>query len=135
MATGYLVGTGQNPYIPQDLIAVFNNSSFQGMTSVGYPPPWPLVLGPVYRSVYTTFHNALVYNLAIKIPIIMANIGLAYLVADTLKYLGVGTTIIRKARIFLLLSPLLLYFASAWGQFDSIVAFLSLSALVLLNAG
>ena len=28
MATGYLVGTGQNPYIAQDLSAVFHNSSF-----------------------------------------------------------------------------------------------------------
>jgi len=44
MATGYLVGTGQNPYIPQNLTAVFNNSSFQGMTTVGYLPPWPLIL-------------------------------------------------------------------------------------------
>ena len=28
MATGYLVGTGQNPYIPQDLTGVFHNSLF-----------------------------------------------------------------------------------------------------------
>jgi hypothetical protein len=135
MATGYLVGTGQNPYIPQDLTAVFNNSSFQGMTTVGYPPPWPLMLGLLYRSVYTVFPNLLVYNLAIKIPIIMANIGLAYLVANILRNLGAETAIIRRAWIFLLFSPFLLYFTSAWGQFDSIVALLSLLSLVLLQPG
>ena len=34
MATGYLVGTGQNPYIAQNLSAVFHNSTFQGITSL-----------------------------------------------------------------------------------------------------
>jgi len=135
MATGYLVGTGQNPYVPQDLTAVFNNSSFQGMTTIGYPPPWPLILGLLYRSVYIVFPNLLVYNLAIKIPIIIANIGIAYLVAEILKNLGAEATTVRRAWIFLLLNPFLLYFASAWGQFDSIVALLSLSSLVLLHAG
>ena len=135
MATGYLVGTGQNPYVPQNLTAVFNNSSFQGMTTIGYPPPWPLILGLLYRSIYTIFPNLLVYNLAIKIPIIMANIGLAYLVAGILKNLGAEAVTIRRAWIFLLLCPFLLYFASAWGQFDSIVALFSLSSLVLLHAG
>jgi hypothetical protein len=135
MATGYLVGTGQNPYVPQDLTAVFNNSYFQGMTTIGYPPPWPLILGLLYRGVYTAFPNLLIYNLVIKIPIIMANIGIAYLVAEILKNLGAEPATIRRAWIFLLLNPLLLYFASAWGQFDSIVALLSLLSLVLLQAG
>ena len=84
MATGYLVGSGQNPYVAQDLSAVFQNISFQGMTSVGYPPPWPLVLGVLYRSVYALIPNLMVYNLVIKIPAIAANIGLAYLVAGPL---------------------------------------------------
>jgi len=34
-----------------------------------------------------------------------------------------------------LLNPLLIYFGSAWGQFDSIVAFLSLLSLVFLHSG
>jgi hypothetical protein len=135
MATGYLVGTGQNPYIPQNLSAVFNNSAFQGMTSIGYPPPWPLILGFIYRIVYVGYPNLLVYNLAIKLPIILANVGLAYLVAKILLDLGAEAVMIRKAWILMLLSPLLLYFATAWGQFDTIVALLSLSSLVFLDAG
>lgn len=135
MATGYLVGTGQNPYVAQDLTSVFVNSSFQGMTSIGYPPPWPLILGLLYRSVFTTIPNFFVYNLAIKIPVITANICLAYLVADLLKNLGREAAIVRRAWIFMLLNPSVLYFTSAWGQFDSIVALLSLASLVLLHAG
>jgi hypothetical protein len=135
MATGYLVGTGQGPYAAQNLSAVFNNIAFQGMTSVGYPPPWPLILGLIYRIIYPAFSNLLIYNLAIKLPIILANIGLAYLVADILNSLGIETRIVRRAWIILLLSPLLLYFGTAWGQFDSIVALFSLLSLVHLYEG
>lgn len=135
MATGYLVGSGQNPYVAQDLTTVFQDSSFQGMTSVGYPPPWPLVLGIIYRSVFILLPNLMVYNLAIKIPVIAANIFLAYLVADILKHLGAEARVIRRAWIFMLLCPFILYFGPAWGQFDSIVAVLSLFSLVRLEMG
>ncbi len=135
MATGYLVGTGQNPYIAQDLSAVFNDTSFQGMTSAGYPPPWLLVLGLLYRLSYAIFPNLPIYNLAIKIPILLANIALAYLVAGILSKHGAERTIIRRAWIFLLFCPFLLYFTTAWGQFDSIVTLLSLASLVLLYDG
>jgi hypothetical protein len=135
MATGYLVASGQNPYVAQDLTAAFQNSAFQGMTSVGYPPPWSLVLGILYRSLYVTMPNLVVYNLAIKLPVIFANICLAYLVAGILKNLLGEAATIRKAWIFLLLNPLILYFGPAWGQFDAIVSLLSLLALVFLYKG
>jgi hypothetical protein len=133
MATGYLVATGQDPYILPDLRAVFHNPAFQGLTSIGYPPPWPLILGLIYLLTYAPTHNFLFYNLAIKLPIIFANICLAYLVRDVLREQGVSRDISRKAWIFLLLNPFLLYFTTAWGQFDSLVALLTLAALVLLN--
>ncbi len=133
MATGYLVATGQDPYIPQNLTAVFHNPSFQGMTSIGYPPPWALILGLIYLLSFNLFHNLLVYNLAIKLPIILANIALAYLVRDILNKQGVSAGTSRKAWIFVLFNPFMLYFTTAWGQFDSLVALLMLIALVALN--
>jgi Gpi18-like mannosyltransferase len=133
MATGYLVATGHDPYIMPDLRAVFQNPAFQGLTSIGYPPIWPLILGLIYLLSYAPTHNFLVYNLAIKLPIILANICLAYLVRDILREQGVSRALARKAWIFLLLNPFLLYFTTAWGQFDSLVALLTLAALVLLT--
>jgi hypothetical protein len=135
MATGYLVGTSQNPYIAQNLTAIFHDSAFQGMTTIGYPPPWALILGLVYQITYKIVPNLLIYNLAIKIPIIAANICLAYLVARILKDLGSDKKVVRKAWLFMLFNPLLLFATSAWGQFDSIVALLSLLALVFLARG
>lgn len=132
MATGYLVATGQGPYIPQNLTAIFHNPAFQGMTTIGYPPPWPLVLGIIYLCSYAILPNLLFYNLAIKLPIIAANLGLAYLVRNVLKDCGADPATYRKAWIFMLFNPFLLYFTTAWGQFDSVVVLLTLLSLVLL---
>jgi len=134
MATGYLVASGQDPYIPLDLSGIFHNPAFQGMTTIGYPPPWPVMLGVIYLCSYAVFHNLLLYNLAIKLPIIAANLGLAYLVRGVLKDCGAEPAVSRKAWIFMLFNPFLLYFTTAWGQFDSLVALLTLAALVLLAA-
>lgn len=133
MATGYLVASGQDPYIAQDLTQVFNNPAFQGMTSIGYPPPWPLIVGSIYLLAYTTTHSLLVYNLAIKLPIIAANLFMAYLVRDILSSQGQEQASARKAWLFLLFNPFLLYFTTAWGQFDSLIAVLVLLSLLLLS--
>jgi hypothetical protein len=133
MATGYLVATGQNPYLAQDLSGLFDNSAFRGLTSIGYPPPWPLVLGGIYRLIGGSPPSLLGYNLAIKVPIIAANVALAFLVARLLIREGVKPEAVRKAWIFLLWNPFILLASAAWGQFDSVVALLALTALALLD--
>jgi hypothetical protein len=135
MAAGHLVGSGQNPYFMQDLSAVFHNSTFQGITTIGYPPPWALVLGLMYVFSYRLAPNFLFYNLAIKLPVIAANICLAYLVAHILRKLGAGEKISRRARLLMLFNPYLLLTSSAWGQFDPVVILLSLLALLWISEG
>lgn len=133
MATGYLVATGQDPYILPDLRTVFNNPAFIGMTSIGYPPPYPLMLGLVYLLTYAITHNFLLYNLGIKLPVIIANIILAYLVRNILRDQAASPKVQRNAWLFMLFNPFLLYFTTAWGQFDSLVALLTLISLLLLS--
>jgi hypothetical protein len=133
LATGYLVGTGQNPYLAQDLSGVFNSDYFRSLTTIGYPPPWPLFLGCAYRCTYALVPNLLVYNLVTKLPIIAANVCLSFLTYDILCKLHAGSTVARKAGLFLLFNPFLLYASAAWGQFDSIVALFSLWSLYLLS--
>ena len=134
MATGYLVAHGQNPYIAQDLSGVFHNPTFQNLTSIGYPPPWALVLGVVYLISYQLIPNVLLYNLAIKLPIIAANVYLAFVAADILTKRGVPDKTVQWAWAALLFNPLLLITTAAWGQFDSIVALLILLSLLNLGA-
>lgn len=134
MSAGYLVGSGHNPYLPADLSAVFHHALFNANGTVGYPPPWPLLLGLLYSVSHALTPSLFVYNLMIKLPVIAANVGLAYLVAAVVQNRGAAPEMVRKAWIFLLLNPFLLYFGAAWGQIDSIVALLALAALVLLWA-
>jgi hypothetical protein len=134
MATGYLVGTGHDPYVAHNLARVFHHVFFDVPSAVGYPPPWPLLLGLAYRSSYALVHSLVVYDLAIKIPVIAANVGLAYLAGLILESLGAPAAVSRKAWTFLLLNPAILYFGAAWGQIDAIVAFFALTALALLSA-
>jgi hypothetical protein len=135
MATGYLVATGQDPYVAQNLSSIFHSSAFEGITTLGYPPPWALWLGLAYLPTYRIVPNLLLFNLAIKIPIIAANVCLAYLVARLLIKLGADQKLPHRAWTFLLFNPFVLYASAVWGQFDSIVALLSLLALAYLGEG
>jgi hypothetical protein len=132
MATGYLAGTGQDPYVASDLTGVFHNDLFESTSSIGYPPPWPLLLGLLYRASYAVVHELLVYNLALKLPVIAATIALAYLTGVILQHLGASPAASRRAWAFVLLNPFLLFTGAAWGQIDVIVALCALAALVLL---
>ena len=131
MATGYLVATGHSPYVSMDLTGVFHHVGFKAISVVGYPPPWPLLLGGIYRGFYAVGHHLLVYNFAIKLPVIAATVALAYLVAATILNLGGGPAEARRAWIAILLNPFVIYVAAAWGQIDAIAALLALAALVL----
>jgi len=131
-ATGYLAGTGRNPYIARDLGGVFHSSAFTGLTSIGYPPPWPLVLGEIYRVSYALLPSLMLYRLALKLPVIAANVALALAVHRLCLSDGAGVGEARRAFRLMLFNPLLLYTTAAWGQFDSVVALVCLLALILL---
>jgi Glycosyltransferase family 87 len=60
---------------------------------------------------------------------------LAYLVRDVLQEHSRDPKIPHKAWIFLLFNPFLLYCTTAWSQFDSLVALLTLAALIMLHKG
>jgi len=58
MATGYVVGSGGDPYKPIELIRVFENPLLNGFVpTIGYPPPWPLMLGLIYAFLMARFRT------------------------------------------------------------------------------
>ncbi len=134
-ATGYLVATGHSPYAPLDLSAVFHDAVFQGRLAIGYPPPWPLLLGGIYRVTYALVPDLHLYAAAIRLPVIAADVGLAYLAGAALQNLGAAPSVVRRAWLALLFNPFLLYVGAVWGQIDAVVALLSLAALLLAASG
>ena len=73
------------------------------------------------------------YNFAIKIPVIAANVGLAYLVRHLLLDLRVARKKVEGAWLFLLFNPFILLSTSAWGQFDTLMALACVGSLYLLS--
>ena len=134
-ATGYLVGTGHSPYLPLDLRAALHDRVFQGRYAIGYPPPWPLLLGGLYRLSYALVPDLHLYAVAIKLPVIAANAGLAYLAGAALQNLGAAPATVRRAWLALLFNPFLLYVGAVWGQIDAVVALLALAAILLAASG
>jgi hypothetical protein len=133
MATGYLVGSGIDPYQPIELVNVFAHPLLNGsVPRIGYPPPLPLLLGFVYRVSYAMVPNVFFYNFALKIPIIAANVCLAYLVRNILLNLKVATKKAEYAWLFLLFNPFVLMTTSAWGQIDTLVALFTIASLYSL---
>jgi hypothetical protein len=132
--TGYLVSAGFNPY-QSCLITVFtSNSALMGPNPIiGYPPLWPLLLGLIYRLTFNIAPNLLLYNFATKIPIIAANIGLAYLTAAVLRRSGASDQKVRAAWLFLLFNPFTFLTTAAWGEYDTLIALLCVASLYFLS--
>ncbi len=132
--TGYLVSAGLNPYQP-NLITIFSsNEALTGVNPIiGYPPLWPLLLGLIYRLSFNVTPNLLLYNFATKIPIIAANIGLAYVTAAVLRRTGASNQKIRAAWLFLLFNPFTLLTTTAWGEYDTLIALLCVASLYFLS--
>ena len=132
--TGYLVSIGLNPY-KSHLITVFtSNSALMGPNPIiGYPPPWPMLLGLIYRLSFNITPNLLLYNFATKIPIIAANIGLAYVAAAVIQRIGASNQKVRAAWLFLLFNPFTLLTTAAWGEYDTLIALLCVASLYFLS--
>ncbi|MGA3112240.1 MAG: hypothetical protein ABSE15_09455, partial [Candidatus Bathyarchaeia archaeon] len=127
MDTGYLVSVGLNPY-QSHLVTVFSPYLVGVNPIIGDPPLWPLLLGAIYRLSYGIVPSIFLYNFATKIPIIAANIGLAYLTKSLLRQQGASEKRIKFAWIFLLFNPFLLLTTAAWGQFDTLIALLCIAS-------
>jgi hypothetical protein len=136
MASGYAVSSGLNPYVQHDFSAVFHHPLLMGdVQGIGYPPLWPLLLAVIYRLSFNLFQNIFIYNLAIKIPVIIGNVMLAYVVRHILTNLEVSKRKALGSWFFFLFNPFLILTTSAWGRFDTVVALFSLSSLYLLYKG
>ena len=136
MATGYVVGSGFNPYIPHDLTGIFSNPLLGGTAPIiGYPPPWPMLLGLIFRISFAIVPNIFLYNFAIKIPVILGNLALAYLVRSLVVEYYADEKKARRAWVFMLFNPFVLLTTVAWGEFDTVVALLCIASLYFLSNG
>src|SRR5208283_243669 len=129
---GYLVSAGLNPY-QTHLITIFSPLIVGVNPIIGDPPLWPLLLGAIYKLSYNIVPNIFLYNFAIKIPVIAANIVLAYVSRNILREQGASEKTIKFAWLFLLFNPFTLLTTTAWGQFDNVIALFCVVSLYFLS--
>jgi len=136
MATGYLVGSGLDPYQQYEIVGVFSHPLLQGtIPRFGYPPLWAFVLGLAFQLSYRIVPDLVLYNFAIKIPVIAANICLAFLVRQVIVESKAPKKKAQFAFLFLLFNPFTLLTTSAWGQFDTVAVLLCVTSIYLLSKG
>jgi hypothetical protein len=134
MGTGYLVSSGFNPYLQHNFVNVFPSSILSGIVpSIGYPALWPIWLGIAYKFSYGLTQNIFLYNFAIKLPLIVAQVGLAYLVKHILTNFDLSKRKAQTAFLLVLFNPFIMLTTAAWGEFDTLVIVLSLASLYLLS--
>jgi Gpi18-like mannosyltransferase len=96
---------------------------------------WPLLLGVIYHVTYNLAPNLFFYNFALKIPVIAANIGLAFATKTIMQRLNMPPRTVRFAWLFLLFNPFTLLTTAAWGQFDTLIALLVVVSIYFLSKG
>ncbi|WP_455368085.1 hypothetical protein [[Eubacterium] cellulosolvens] len=92
-----------------------------------YPPGWLIWCAAAYPF---SFHPHL-YALIIKIPIIAADILLAYLIYNVCRRNDRSEQKSRFACAFFLFNPIIILISSVWGMFDALPALLTLISVIL----
>jgi hypothetical protein len=129
---GYALNHGGNPYgvlPPIPGLSFANTFSAQNAATIAYLPFWPLVTGLIYAAYSLIgFGNRFVYYFLLKQPVIVGDVGLAYLLYSYVFARNPRQSIFVLS--FWLLSPFMIIISGIWGMFDSIaMAFIMISVM------
>ncbi|MEM3551963.1 MAG: hypothetical protein QXN87_07760 [Candidatus Bathyarchaeia archaeon] len=137
MAVGAAVSRGITPYSQYPLQLYFAETPhphlYGTLPGIGYPPIWGLIEGLMFwLASAATPKNLYAIVLALKLPIILAELATAVLVYDIMKKLKGEKTGFR-AFILFLFCPFLLAVGTVWGMFDILAFFFTLLSIKTLN--
>jgi Gpi18-like mannosyltransferase len=121
LSVGSAIFSGKNPY------ALSSNA-------LVYPPFWGLFCAISYLP-YSLTSNLSVFYLAIKLPIIVADILISIIIRKFVQTKTQDPTKAQKAMIFYLFNPVTIIFSSMWGMFDAIPALFTLLSVLYLSKG
>lgn len=132
MAVGAAVAKGMSPYGQYALQDIFGHALYGTVPGIGYPPLWGLITGEMYSlSSALAPGNLYAYVLALKIPIIIAELATAILIYNILKT-QLNEKVASKGFLLFLFCPFIIAVGTVWGMFDTLALFFTLfSAYVL----
>jgi len=97
-------------------------------TSFVYPPPWILIVGAMY-SLYLTFPSEIFLYLVLKLPIIVGDLLMGFVLYDVVKELSGNRKLAKSALLLFLLNPYVIWISSVWGMFDVLPALCTLLSI------
>ncbi len=97
---------------------------------------WINIKIPLFPSGIITYFESNLYPALLKLPAILSDFGIAYLIYKIIRKVRVGKKSVEKlaayGAIIFLINPVVWYNSSVWGQYDSVINFLTLAAFYFL---
>jgi Gpi18-like mannosyltransferase len=97
-------------------------------TGFVYPPPWILIIGAMYN-LYLHFPSEFFLYLVLKIPIIIGDLLMGFVLYDVVEELSGSRKLANSALVLFLLNPYVIWISSVWGMFDVLPALCTLLSL------
>ena len=119
LSFGSTIFHGQNPYVLSP-------------HTLAYPPLWAFLCVPAYV-LWSALNNPFVFNVAIKLPIIIADILISVTIRSSVYNLTHDPIKSRAAMLLYLFNPVTIVFSSFWGMFDAIPTLFVLLSILLLS--
>lgn len=116
--TGKWMQQGINIYMPPD--------------HTGYPPLWPLWCGLAYRVYLFLANNLELWRFTIKLPLILAHLGLAFAVGEFAASRFDRKTA-RRLFLFVLTGSFFIFIGAMWGQVNTVSVLLTFLAFYALT--
>ncbi|MDJ0269832.1 MAG: glycosyltransferase 87 family protein [Aigarchaeota archaeon] len=93
-----------------------------------YPPAWLYWLS-LAAWLNTFFNNLNIYVMIIKLPIILADVAIAFILYRISRILSLPERWSRLAPLIWLLNPVTIFITAVWGMFDSLAVLTTMAAL------
>ena len=119
---GEAMDAGQSPY------------AIESELPFAYPPLWSIFCWLGYRA-FNLSGNQLVFNLALKLPLILADLACALLLWRLVQRVTTSRRTALTVTAAYFLNPITIAVSSMWGMFDALPAFLVLVSILLLADG
>jgi Gpi18-like mannosyltransferase len=119
LSFGSAIFHGQNPYVLSP-------------HTLAYPPLWAFFCVPAYV-LWSASNNPFVFNVAIKLPIIITDILISVILRHSVYDLTHDPIKSRAAMLLYLFNPVTIIFSSFWGMFDAIPTLFVFISILLLS--
>jgi hypothetical protein len=131
---GYYMQSLGTPYRTLPYVSAVSFAPYSSMGSIGYPPLSAFIFAGVYRLYLALGEpSRFLYYFLLKQPMVMADVGIALVLAKIILRSG-NVALARRSFIIWLYLPFGIIISGIWGQLDPLALFLTLLSVYYFSA-